>query len=67
MYTVEHVLRTMGGGRVLAAKLDIDESNCSQWISKGYIPPGKAIAILNLSLDLGLGLELGPMPIASDS
>ena len=58
MYTVEHVISTMGGGRILAAKLDIDESNCSQWISNGYIPPRRAIQVAKLSQELDLGLDL---------
>ena len=63
MYTVEHVISTMGGGRVLAAKLDIDESNCSQWITKGNIPPRRAIQISKLSLGLKLGLDLHLIPM----
>ena len=63
MYTVEHVLNTMGGGRVLSAKLDINESNCSQWISNGYIPPKHVVKIFELSNDLKLGLELFLIPM----
>jgi DNA-binding transcriptional regulator YdaS (Cro superfamily) len=55
----------MGGGRVLAAKLGINESNCSQWISNGYIPPGKAIAIQKISRDLDLGLDLIKIPVTN--
>ena len=62
MYTVEHVISTMGGGRVLAAKLNISESNCSQWKDNGYIPPGRAIEIFTLSNELDLGLELALIP-----
>ena len=63
MYTVEHVISTMGGGRVLAAKLDIDESNCSQWLTKGYIPPRRTIQIIKLSDNLGLGLNMLEIPM----
>ena len=62
-HTVKHVIETMGGGRVLAAKLGISESNCSQWISNGYIPPGRSFEILQLSRKLGLGLELFKFPM----
>lgn len=63
MYTVEQVLETMGGGRVLSTKLNISESNCSQWISNKRIPTKRAIQIFNLSKDLDLGLELEFMPL----
>ena len=63
MYTVEHVISTMGGGRVLAAKLDIDESNCSQWLTNGYIPPKRAIQIVKLSDKLGLDVWLMEIPM----
>lgn len=63
MYTVEHVISTMGGGRVLAAKLDIDESNCSQWIAKGNIPSRRVVKIFELSCELNLGLELFLIPM----
>jgi len=63
MYTVEHVISTMGGGRVLAAKLDIDESNCSQWRTNGYIPPKRAIEIIKLSDKLDLDLWLMEIPM----
>lgn len=59
-YTVEHIIKTMGGAQMLSSNLGINITNFSHWLKSGKIPHGRAWEIAEQS---GGKLDLNRMPV----